>query len=64
MSPCAFTCGGSLTVLIILGFWRSGTVRAANGEAVVSIVVVGRVDVVGAPEVEVVGAAAIRVWSR
>ena len=43
---------------------RSGTVRAANGEAVVSIVVVGRVDVVGAPEVEVVGAAAIRVWSR
>ena len=45
-------------------FWRSGTVKAANGEAVLSIVVVGRIDVGGAVEVEVVGVAGARVWSR
>ena len=45
--------------------WRSGTTRAANGEAVLPIVVVGRIDVGGAVEVEVVGVvAAARVGSR
>ena len=44
--------------------WRSGRVRAANGEAVVPIGVVGRIDVAGAVEVEVVGVAAVRVRSR
>ena len=39
------------------GFWRSGTERAANGEAVLPIVVVGRIDIAGAVEVEVVGVA-------
>ena len=43
---------------------RSGTERAANGEAVVPIVVVGRIDAAGAVEVEVVGVAAVRVRSR
>jgi hypothetical protein len=42
--------------------WRSGTIRAANGVAVVPIVVVGRID--AAAEVEVVGLGAVRVWSR
>ena len=37
--------------------WRSGTARAADGEAVLPIVV-GRIDVAGAVEVEVVGVAA------
>lgn len=37
---------------------RSGTARAANGEAVLPIVVVGRIDVAGAVEVEVVGVGA------
>ncbi len=44
--------------------WRSGRVKAANGEAVAPIVVVGRVDAGGAVEVEVVGVDAVRVWSR
>ncbi len=44
--------------------WRSGRVRAANGEAVVPIGVVGRIDVAGAVEVEVVGVAAARVRGR
>ena len=43
---------------------RSGTEKAANGEAVLPIVVVGRIDVAGAVEVEVVGVAGARVWSR
>ena len=43
---------------------RSGTIRAANGEAVVPIPVIGRIDAAGAVEVEVVGVAAVRVWSR
>ena len=43
---------------------RSGTERAANGEAVLPIVVIGRIDVGGAVEVEVVGVAGARVWSR
>ena len=43
---------------------RSGTEKAANGLAVLPIVVVGRVDVGGAVEVEVVGLGAVRVWSR
>ena len=43
---------------------RSGTARAANGVAVLPIVVVGRVDVAGAVEVEFVGVAAVRVRSR
>ena len=43
---------------------RSGTARAANGVAVLPIVVVGRVDVAGAVEVEVVGLGAIRVRGR
>jgi len=47
---------------VVLG--RSGTVRAANGEAVLPIVVVGRIDVAGAVESEVVGVAAIRDRSR
>lgn len=38
--------------------------RAANGAAGVPIVVVGRIDAAGAVEVEVVGVAAVRVWSR
>ena len=38
---------------------RSGTARAANGVAVLPIVVVGRIDVAGAVEVEVVGVAAV-----
>ena len=42
----------------------SGRVKAANGEAVLPIPVVGRVDVGGAVEVEFVGVAAVRVWSR
>ena len=37
---------------------------AANGEAVAPIVVVGRIDVAGAVEVEVVGVGAARVWGR
>ena len=37
---------------------------AANGEAVVPIPVVRRIDVAGTVEVEVVGAAAVRVWGR
>ena len=46
-------------------WWRSGRVKAANGEAVVPIPVIGRIDVVGAVEVEVVGVAAVRGnWSR
>jgi len=44
------------------GNWRSGTIRAANGVAVVPIVVVGRID--AAAEVEVVGLGAVRDWSR
>ena len=43
---------------------RSGTTRAANGESVLPIPVVGRVDVVGAVEVEFVGVGAVRMWSR
>lgn len=38
--------------------------RAANGVAVLPIVVVGRIDVTGAVEVEVVGLGAVRDWSR
>ncbi len=37
---------------------------AANGEAVVPIVVVGRIDAAGAVEVEVVGVGAVRVRRR
>ncbi len=44
--------------------WRSGTTRAANGVAVAPIVGIGRVDVVGTVEVEAVGVAAVRNWSR
>ena len=44
--------------------WRSGTVKAANGEAVLPIVVVGRIDVGGAVEVEVVGVGAVRIRGR
>lgn len=44
--------------------WRSGTAKAANGEAVVPIVVVGRIDAAGAVEIEVLGLSAVRVWSR
>ena len=44
--------------------WRSGTARAANGEAVLPIPVVGRVDVGGAVEVEIVGVAGARVRGR
>ena len=44
--------------------WRSGTTRAANGVAVAPIVVVGRIDVGGAVEVEAVGVGAVRIWSR
>ncbi len=41
-------------------FWLEiGQSKAANGEAVAPIVVVGRVDVVGTVEVEVVGVAAV-----
>ena len=43
---------------------RSGRTKAANGETVVPIPVVGRIDAAGAPEVEVVGVAAVRVWGR
>jgi len=44
--------------------WRSGTTKAANGEAVVPIVVVGRTNIAGVAEDEVVGVAAVRVWRR
>ena len=44
--------------------WRSGTERAANGVAVLPIGGIGRIDVVGAVEVEPVGAGAVRVRSR
>ncbi len=44
--------------------WRSGTTKAANGEAVVPIVVVGRTNIAGVAEDEVVGVAAVRVWCR
>lgn len=44
--------------------WRSGREKAANGEAVLPIPVVGRIDVVGAVEVEFVGVVAVRVRSR
>lgn len=37
---------------------------AANGEAVLPIPVVGRIDIAGAVEVEFVGVAGVRVWSR
>lgn len=40
-----------------------GQGKAANGEAVLPIPVVGRIDVVGAVEVEFVGVAAVRVRS-
>ena len=43
---------------------RSGTIMAANGGAVVPIERIGRIDVAGAVEVEFVGDAAVRVWSR
>ena len=43
---------------------RSGRTKAANGEAVLPIPVVGRIDVAGAVEVEFVGVAAVRVRSR
>jgi hypothetical protein len=43
---------------------RSGTETAANGVAVLPIVVVGRIDAGGAVEVEVVGVAAVGVWRR
>ena len=46
------------------GNWRSGTINAANGAAVLPIVVVGRIDAAGAVEVEVVGLAAVRDWGR
>ena len=49
---------------MILVWRRSGRVKAANGEAVLPIVVVGRIDVGGAVEIKVVGAGAVRVWSR
>ena len=51
-------------IFLIREIERSGTTRAANGEAVVPIVVVGRVDVVGAAKVEVVGVAGARVRGR
>ena len=43
---------------------RSGTAKAANGESGVPIVVVGRIDVAAAVEVEVVGVGAVRVRGR
>ena len=49
---------------VIRDVWRSGTTSAANGEAEAPTVVVGRIDAGGAVEVEVVGAGAVRVWSR
>ncbi len=49
---------------MILVWRRSGRVKAANGAAVVPIAGIGRIDVVGAVEVEDVGAGAVRVWSR
>ena len=48
---------------IFLKIWRSGTVKAANGAAVLPIVPVCT-DVTGAVEVEVVGVVGVRVWSR
>ncbi len=49
---------------MILVYRRSGRVKAANGAAVVPIAGIGRIDVVGAVEVEDVGAGAVRVWGR
>ena len=43
---------------------RSGRTKAANGETVVPIPVVGRIDVAGAVEVEAVGVGAVRIWCR
>ncbi len=51
-------------LLVRCDFWRSGTTRAANGAAGLPIVVVGRIDIAGAVEVEVVGVGAVRVRSR
>ena len=54
-----------LEFLRIFGvFWRSGTIKAANGAAVIPIAAVGRIDIAGAVEVEVVGIAAARVRGR
>ena len=50
--------------MIVVWFWRLGTTRAANGEAVLPIPVVGRIDVAGAVEVEFVGVVGVRVRSR
>ena len=55
MSGCDFLCGFER---------RSGTVKAANGATVIPIAVVGRIDVGGAVEVEVVGVGAVRVRGR
>ena len=45
-------------------WWRSGRTKAANGEAVLPIVVIGRIDAAGTAEVEVVGVGAVRDWGR
>ena len=45
---------------MFIGFWRSGRIRAANGEAEVPIVVAGRTNIAGVAEDEAVGAAAVR----
>ncbi len=50
--------------IIITAWWRSGRTKAANGEAVLPIVVIGRIDVAGTAEVEVVGVGAVRDWGR
>ena len=47
-----------------VSIWRSGTIKAANGVAVAPIVVVGRIDIAAAVEVEAVGIAAVRGWGR
>ena len=43
---------------------RSGRTKAANGETVVPIPVVGRIDVAGAVEFEAVGVGAVRIRRR
>lgn len=44
--------------------WRSGTTKGTNGEAVVAVRVIGRVDTACAAKVETVGIDAIRNWCR
>ena len=64
--PQGFFFDGQVLVAMktLLWFWRSGTARAANGAAVLPSAIVGRIDIGGAVEVEVVGLGAVRERGR